>query len=347
MLVSKQALNEIEKFYCSEIKFYKMYASDYRDTSLVEKWHFSFANGENLFLYLKQYRKDYYSNFSEICLKEFELANKFKNIFDGVDYFNVVIPIFAIPCEGVLVSEEAVGTDVFSLSLSLSNRYFKIEFLKNIYRLSGQGLNIFHDEYKEVGTFCFDEYISYVDVRLRKLIELGTPYFNEADANTIKGYISEQKKALNGISVMTSMIHGDYIPPNLIYNQGKIYLLDFLQCRHGAIIDEICYFLVFCHVQSSLLGGKYWTSLAQEFVSGYGQSVKTAELPLAHLFYLKHLLNYLLRTSYWFQSGELGSIKSRYHIIRFRILKQKVLSHCLSNAPSPSIGGVKVNVSKN
>lgn len=347
MLLSRQALSEIERFYCSEIILYKIYASDYRDTSLVEKWHFSFANGKSLFLYLKQYRKDYYSNFSDICHKEFELANKFKNSFDQVDYFNVITPIFAIPCEGVLVSEEAAGTDVFSLSLSLRNRYFKTEFLKDVYRLSGQGLSVFHDEYKEVGTFCFDEYISYVDVRLKKLVELGVPYFDGSDANNIKGYISEQKKVLSGVSVMTAMIHGDYIPPNLIYNQGKIYLLDFLQCRYGAITDEICYFLVFCHVQSSLMGGRYWTSLAQEFVSGYGQVIKTNELPLAHLFYLKHLLNYLLRTSYWFQSGELGYIKSRYHIIRFRALKQKVLSHCLSNAYSPSIGGVVMDVSKN
>lgn len=346
VLVSKNVLRKIEIFYGVGVKSCDIQRSDFRDTSSVEKWFFSFINGNSVFIYIKKYRDDYYANYSEICMKEYDLAKKYKNSFHDIEFFSVVIPIFVLPEEGVVVSEEAAGLDLYTASLSKKDRFFSAYHLRDVYRLSGKGLRVFHEEFKRDFVFSLDEYKTYIDIRIDKLLELGEKYFNEEESRIISEFICSQGAEVDGFSIVGAELHGDYIPPNLIYSKGQIYLLDFLQCKRGAVIDELTYFFVFCNVQSIFLRSKYWASLAQEFLDGYNMDFSRSDIPQIRLFYLKHLLNYLLRTSYWFQGGGLGFVRKRYQRVRYSILKREILKMCTQKEFKSHIGGVFLKIEK-
>ena len=200
--------------------------------------------------------------------------------------------------------------------------------MNKAYRLAGKGLKVFHEKSLSLKPFDFKEYKKYVDVRISKLLELDSNLFDNKDAKVINDFIKSIGDVLDEKPVMNSWLHGDYIPPNLIYGSNTVYLLDFLQLREGAILDEICYFLVFCKVQHSLPLSKYWSNLADEFVEGYDLHLDASQVPFAQLFYLKHLLNYLLQTSYWFRSGNLGGVRNQFHIMKYKYLKSTVIKHC-------------------
>jgi tRNA A-37 threonylcarbamoyl transferase component Bud32 len=333
MLVSECVLKKISNFYGTKALSYVNQKSESRDTSIVEKWLFTFSNNEQKVLYIKQYRKDYYSNYHDICIKEFEFAKRYETTFNGIDGFDVVIPIFVIPNSGILVSEEAPGLDLYNFSLSYYNQIFEKKILKKTYKLSGRGLRIFHEESLCSTSFDYKKFKDYVDVRLEKLMELGSELFDNNDVKVIRDFLNHIGEGVDNLPITNSWLHGDYIPPNLIFGNDTIHLLDFLQLKQGPILDEYCYFLVFCKVQDSFPNKSHWPMLAEEFIAGYGLRIEASDLPFAQLFYIKHLLNYLLRISYWFRSNDFGIIRSRYHTIKYKRLKKDILKHCSGTLP--------------
>lgn len=328
MLLCENLVSKIEVRLGESIAFQNRVSVDFRETSIVEKWSLKLISKKTKCIYIKKYRDDYYDDPSIICRKEFESAALYDGYFPASGCFHVVVPIFADLEVGVLVSEEAKGRDLFNITNSYLYRFFNRAILIKAYKESGRALKEFHKKTIGMEVFNYGELSSYINVRLEKLRSSVLTEFSEKDCNDIRNFFSDVGASLDGTLVSSASLHGDFVPPNMILDTDQLYLLDFSQFREGVVIDEICYFLVFCYFQGFKLNKRYWGLLGQEFLIGYGLEVNESNQKLIMLYFIKHLLNCLSRVSMWIEQSDSNSIKVIYLKWQYRKIKKLLLGIC-------------------
>ena len=165
---------------------------------------------------------------------------------------------------------------------------------------AGRWLRVLQDgSAVEEGTLSLEEMTEYVDVRLKRISELGPRGLDIYWRARVKRVFTQARLPADALGL--SAVHGDFSLSNIMFDGTRVIALDF--SRFG--IGSRYYDVTRLYHQLGLLLHKPWyrpstiARLRQAFLNGFDPSLRPDE-PIFRLFLIQHLLCHwlgLLKTS--------------------------------------------------
>ncbi|RPI56954.1 MAG: hypothetical protein EHM55_03535 [Acidobacteria bacterium] len=155
---------------------------------------------------------------------------------------------------------------------------------------AGRWLRVLQDGTEVEGReFSLSEMIDYVDVRLKRISELGPPGLDAAWRARVRRVFNEAR--LTPADLRLTAVHGDFSLSNIMYDGCRVVAIDF--SRFG--VGSIHYDVTRIYHQLGLLQHKPWflpttvSRLRRALLNGYDPGL-SADRPAFRLFLIQHLL---------------------------------------------------------
>ena len=172
--------------------------------------------------------------------------------------------------------------------------------LEQAFHAAGRWLRVLQDGTEVEGrTFSLGEMADYVDVRLRRISDLGPYGLNAHWRARVKEVFTEARLPESRLQVTT--VHGDFSLSNIMFDGTRLFAIDFSRFGIGSTYYDVSRL----YHQLGLLLHKPWflpstvARLRRALLQGYDPSLRDDD-PMFRLFLIQHLLCHwlgLLKTS--------------------------------------------------
>lgn len=245
-----------------------------------------------------------------------ELCCMATNYLEGVSFFNV---IFESPLKVITGNS---GLKNYEKSLFNLGRWLKHIHSSNL---------ILSDRTNRLETIL-DKDISEIKMRIEHLKKIRPVDFNAKTCKRLLYKSAELAEQIRMDDISLQMVHGDFSLANMLYDSGRLYILDFSNSRVGIPEDDLA--RIYLDIQnvesfSFMLSRKQRCNLSASFLTGYGKDFGVNSLNASDRFHiLKHaLINLYMYTKHWGNKEFLNPFLCRllYHYqkkILFELIKE-------------------------
>lgn len=198
-------------------------------------------------VYVKYYRKkreDVTNNSIISSLRrDFETLAHYYKKFNGDQKFGVVKPLFVVPEKYILVTQEAIGKNLFQLierdAAFYPSKNKQLDLNEKL-RLTGAWLRYFHslDSFSPA-EYSIDALIEYMIVRLDILTEDKRRHFPVAYRNKILKFVGENKHDILDAELILHSSHNDFNLGNIIFENGRVTALDFAKTKKDSFLLDV------------------------------------------------------------------------------------------------------------
>lgn len=232
--------------------------------------------------------------------------NVAKVIYDGFKRYSqdysCVRPVGCFPKSLTLVTEECPGQPFMRLLENKARFYPDADTRETLARycyLSGNWLRAFQELTKKSDSkFELDEMLEYVDRRLHRLVDHSAIPFDNRLRLGILAFIESQRSHISDIDRAISGVTGDFVPANVLVNDGKITVLDFGMFSYGSVYQDLAQY--YQHMDffrlKPIYRGVIISELQEEFLRGYHANWNKNK-PLFTLFRIRCIVNRLAATT--------------------------------------------------
>ena len=228
-------------------------------------------------------------------VKDFETTRAISSFMKQWNDTGAIHPIACYEDVLAIVTEEASGTTLLE-RLRTQARWFpgrvRMQALDEVMAACGRWLERFHDFERSEGNVSVADLRSYIDVRLRRLV----------DQRVMTGEYREQilrhlDRLAGGIStsdLREVAIHADLAPGNILVSADRIVVLDFAMAGRGSYLHDIS--RLFLQIDLLLAKPQFMTGtirrLQAALLRGLDPSLTPAH-PLFRYLLMLHRINHL------------------------------------------------------
>ena len=225
---------------------------------------------KSLIVKQRVYNKFYNNHIIENTQKEFDVLKYLNSVP------NAKIPapraLDALPEEGLLITEKVKGKSLYSYLrknsyLPLTNN--RKESLKYIFRKTGEWLRNFHEVNSngKTGKINTQEFIQKADEIIEKFPSMG---LSVDLGNKLITKMEDMEDVVSEYQFPISLKHGDFQPLNIIFNNGKIIVLDISAKGEDITIKDVCNLITGTHIAKlKFLCSFYKTSHINELLDTF------------------------------------------------------------------------------
>ena len=269
------------------------------------------------------------------------LHNEFKNLvkwqekFSNSTKFKTVKPLFFQQDQNIIATQEAEGISLIQVLRGInlfpsSKRMTEVK--ENLFNV-GQWQNYFQSlSPKSDKKFSIEEFINYVDIRLKELTGNPQRKFPKSYRDKILKYISNQKKTFGKNDYKLALSHGDFALGNILVTDQVVTVLDFGEVTLDSFLLDIAriYHQLFLMTVKPTFRTSIISQLQDAFLKGFG--LENAEhLTIFRFLLIRHTLTHLVSiTRFWKKDMKERVYNSLVLRTELKFLDQLLSSECVS-----------------
>jgi hypothetical protein len=244
--------------------------------------------------------------------KEFTSARLLASTFAGEAGLGVAEVVAFYPDVPALVWAEVEGATLGRMAARLARGIPSAERLaqlETVCRDAGRWLRVLQAATPVEGQqLSLNEMIDYVDVRLKRICELGPKGLGARWRATVRRVFTEARPT--PLELRLAAVHGDFSLSNIMYGGNRVVAIDLARFGTGSIYYDVSRL----YHQLGLLLHKPWflpatiARLRRALLAGYDPRLQVDQ-PVFQLFRIQHLLCHWL--------GLLKTSTTPYHVRRF------------------------------
>ena len=244
----------------------------------------------------------------EAVINEFDTLNFWYSKFKNSEQYSVVRPVFVIPDSFIIVTEEVKGIPLSNLihkKINFFSSSKNIEILKSHLFNIGGWLKFFHSlDSSMQGTFSIDQFIEYVDFRLKILTEEKARKFPLKYRDKILDFIEKNRPQIGDEELKIALSHGDFNLGNIIVDGNKVTVLDFGKVVPNSFLLDLArsYHQLYLLTLKPSYPYKYIVPLQKSLIKGFGLP-EGDQLMMFKFLQIRHTLTHLVTITRFWQKG--------------------------------------------
>lgn len=251
------------------------------------KYRVCFSDKEEKNIYIKTSKEKKHEIEPERRLKlQQHVSESYKNLqrlhegFKQLPGYSCIKPIACFPESLTLITQESLGTDVWSIVREKSKFYPsnpELRVLEKYCYACGKWLALFQQITKEPEQpqFEFNSMIERFDLYLSRLVNHRNIPFPEALRKRIINFCQHLALSLPEEDRIVAGIHGDFAPVNILIHHNEVTVLDIEAPKYGLLYWDATYF--HSHLRTLLENPIYRPAtvvkLQEAFAQGFGRSL--------------------------------------------------------------------------
>lgn len=219
-----------------------------------------------------------------ITVAEFENLTTARKMLGASLGESVPEPILAIPAKGILVTARVPGIPLTAILKKYGNRLvgrFCTSAIHEATRHAGMWLNRFqHMTQSEPVTFSAHSHLADLEVHLSQCRQKGIEFTGSSEILRLASYLAFP---LDGRKISSAARHGDFVPQNVMVDNGRIAVVDFEGlCERAASYEDLGMFLGYLLILRTRpsYSAHALKAACTGFLEGYGNLIDGALLSI-------------------------------------------------------------------